>query len=273
MGRFVRSLRPKAAPSALAAVAVVVAVAAAAADLAPHRAVYEGRLDVKGAGAVAAGGRMATSLERTCDGWITSGQSLIDLTLEGGQSIRQDLRFAGWESLDGTRYRFSSRQRIGDAEVGFKGSARLAGPGGDGEAEYTVPARKTVALPPSTLFPTAYLRALIDRALAGARHEVAMRFEGIVGGGPEWVAAFIGARQPPAADAAARLGALAARPGWRMQLGFYTPDGRSPSPDYEMEIFQLDNGVVTDMRMTMGPAAVHFTLRRVEAVAAPRCAP
>jgi len=248
---------------------------AAAADLAPHRAFYKGALEVKrgGTGAVAASGSMATSLERTCDGWITSAQSIVDATLENGQVARQDLRFASWESLDGAAYRFTSRQRVGEVELGFKGSARAAGPAGGGEVEYTQPAKKTIALPPATVFPTRYLAALIERAEAGARHEVGTVFEGAGGTGPQRVAAFIGQRQPAAADVAARLGPLAARPGWRMQVGFYEPDSRSPSPDYEIEVLQLDNGIVTEMVMTMGPLSVRFTMLKVEAVPAPRCQP
>ncbi len=230
---------------------------AAAADLAPHRAFYKGTLEVNrggtGGGAMAASGSMATSLERACDGWITSAQSIVDATLENGQVARQDLRFASWESLDGAAYRFTSRQRVGEVELGFKGSARAGGPAGRGEVEYTQPAKKTIPLPPATVFPTAYLISLIAKAEAGARQEEGMMFEGAGGTGPQRAAAFIGAKHPPAADAAARLGPLAARPGWRMQIGYYEPDSRSPSPDYEIEVLQLDNGVVTEMVMTMGP--------------------
>ncbi|MBE0529862.1 MAG: DUF1849 family protein [Rhodospirillales bacterium] len=270
MRLFARSLRLAAALALLAG-----AGQAAAAELAPHRAFYKGTLEVKraGAGAMAASGSMATSLERACDGWITSAQSIVDATLENGQTARQDLRFAGWESLDGAAYRFTSRQRVGDAELGVKGSARADGPAGPGEVEYTQPGKKTIALPPATVFPTRYLMALIEKAEAGARQEVGIMFEGAGGAGPQRAAAFIGARQPAAADAAARLGPLAARPGWRMQIGFYEPDSRSPSPDYEIEILQLDNGVVTEMLMTMGPVSLRFAMQKVEAVPAPRCQP
>jgi hypothetical protein len=239
-----------------------------------HRAFYKGSLEIKGAGAgvASATGSLATSLERTCDGWITSAQSLVDATLEGGKVARQDLRFASWEALDGASYRFTSRQKVGTVEIGFKGSARLAGPGG-GEVEYTVPEQKTIALPPETVFPTQFLALLIDKAQAGMRQEVGTTFEGAGGEGPQRAAVFIGARQMPAQDVATRLGPLAARPGWRMQVGFYEPASRSPSPDYEVEIFQLDNGVATEMVMTMGPASVRFTMLKVEAVSAPRCAP
>lgn len=273
MGFSVRSLRPVAALLLLVGPAGMLGEAVAA-ELVPHRAFYEGRLEVKGAGGgiVAASGSMVTSLERACDGWITSAQSIVDATLEGGQTARQDIRFASWESLDGTAYRFTSRQRVGDVEMGFKGSARSTGPAG-GEIEYTVPERRTIALPPATLFPTAFLVSLIDRAQAGDRQQVGTMFEGAGGAGPQRVAAFIGARQPAAPDAAGRLGSLAARPAWRMQIGFYEPDSRSPSPDYEIEVLQLDNGIATEMLMTMGAASVRFTMLRVEAVAAPRCAP
>jgi hypothetical protein len=273
MGFSVRSLWPAAALVLLVAPAGMLGEAVAA-DLAPHRAFYDGRMEVKGAGdgVVAASGRMVTSLERACDGWITSAQSIVDATLEGGQTVRQDIRFASWESLDGTAYRFSSRQRIGDVEMGFKGAARSTGPAG-GDVEYTVPERKTIALPPATLFPTAFLVSLIDRARAGDRQHVGTMFEGAGGTGPQRVAAFIGARQSPASDAATRLGTLAARPGWRVQIGFYEPDSRSPSPDYEIEVLQLDNGIVTEMLMSMGTASVRFTMLKVEALAVPRCAP
>jgi hypothetical protein len=263
-----------AALSLLAGLGAVVGDAAAAVDLAPHRAFYTGALEVRGAsaGIVAVSGSMATSLVRACDGWITSAQSIVDVTLEGGQVTRQDQHFASWEALDGTAYRFTSRQRVGDVELGFKGAARAASPGG-GEVEYTLPAKKTIALPPATVFPTRYLASLIERAQAGARQDVGMVFGGAGGIGPQRVAAFIGTPQPAAAAAVTRLGPLAARPGWRMQISFYEPDGRSPSPHYEVEALQLDNGIITEMVMTMGPIWGRFSILKVEAVPAPRCQP
>lgn len=274
MRLFARSLSLSAGLALLAGLGIM-AGETAAAEMAPHRAFYKGTLEMKrgGAGVMAASGSMATSLERACDGWITSAQSIVDATLENGQVARQDLRFAGWESLDGATYRFTSRQRVGEVEMGFKGSAKAGGPAGRGEVEYTQPTKKTIALPPETVFPTRYLTALIEKAEAGARQEVGMMFEGAAGTGPQRAAAFIGAKQQPVADAAARLGPLAARPGWRMQIGYYEPESRSPSPDYEIDVLQLDNGVVTEMVMTMGALSVRFAMVKVEAVPAPRCQP
>lgn len=247
--------------------------ATAAADLAPHRALYAATLErvQSGAGIVAASGTMAVSLERACDGWISTLQTVVDTALDDGRSLRQDLRFAGWESLDGKTYRFSSRQRIGEAEVGFKGSARGADPATAGSAEFVAPAKKTLALPKGTLFPIGHMAWLIDRALAGRRQDVSLVFEGAGGEGAKQVAVFIGPRQAPLADAAARLGELAARPGWSMRMGFYAPDGRAPTPDYEAEVLQLDNGVARVMVLGMGGFMVRMTLLKVEALPAPRC--
>lgn len=246
---------------------------AVAADLAAHRALYGATLErvQNGTGIIAAEGTMALSLERACDGWISTLQTVIDTTLDNGRTLRQDLRFAGWESLDGKTYRFSSRQRIGDAEVGFKGSARQGDPATGGTAEFVVPAKKTIALPGGTLFPISHMAWLIDRARAGGRQDVRVLFEGAGGEGAQQVAAFIGPLQPPAADAMSLFGPLAARPGWSMQMGYYRPDGRSPTPDYEAEVFQLDNGVASGMIISMGGFSVRLKMLKVESVPAPRC--
>lgn len=246
---------------------------ATAADLAAHRALYAATLekDLNGTGAIAAEGTMVLSLERACDGWISTFQTVVDTTLDNGQAIRQDLRFAGWESLDGKTYRFSSRQRVGNAEVGFKGSARKADPTADGVAEFIAPAKETIALSADTLFPIGHMAWLIDQALAGRRQAVRILFEGAGGEGAQQVAVFIGARQSPPPDAPTQWGALAARPGWPMQMGFYPPDGRSPSPAYEADIFQLDNGVARSMVIGMGGFSVRLKLLKVEPLAAPRC--
>lgn len=248
--------------------AAALPVGAAAAELAPHRAVYEASLESAQGGAIARGS-MVTTVERACDGWITGVQTVIDIVMEGDRPVRQDLRFAGWESFDGTAYRFTSRQRQGETELGFAGSARVGGTGG--QADFTAPAKKTVSLPAGALFPVAHTRHLIDRAEAGQRQDVGIVFEGVNGAGPQQFAAFIGARQAPAADAAGRLGPLAARPGWRIHAGYYAPDGRSPAPDYEIDLIQLDNGVVTEVLTTTGPLRIRFRLLKVEAVPPPRC--
>jgi len=244
-----------------------------AGDPAAHRALYEATLERgrNGGGVLAAEGTMALSLERACDGWISTLQMVVDTMLDDGRALRQDLRFAGWESLDGGTYRFSSRQRIGNIEVGFKGSARMADPTAGGVAEFVAPAKKAVTLPRDTLFPVGHMTWLIDRARAGSRQDVRILFEGSGGEGAQQVAVFIGAQQPPPADASSRLGALAARPGWPMQMGFYPPDGRSPTPVYEAEVFQLDNGVARGMVIGMGGFSLRLKLLKVEPLPAPRC--
>jgi hypothetical protein len=264
-------LRPLALAAAL--VAGLVAAAPAAAELVPHRAIYSVKLGSvrANAGFVDARGAAKIALEKTCDGWIMTQEQTMEMGTAAGGVIKQDIRSAGWESLDGNSYRFAVRNTTGRQVEGFKGEARLGAAGKPGRATFKVPAGKTMALPEGTLFPTGHTAWLIERALAGDRQAPGVVFDGADGQGPRKVIAFIGPRVESGEHGKKGLGALVQRPGWNIRMAFYPLDSRAAAPEYEIEVLQLDNGVAPRVVLDYPQLTVVMTMEKIETIPAPRC--
>ncbi|MCH8213459.1 MAG: DUF1849 family protein [Proteobacteria bacterium] len=262
-------------PLALAAALVVglVAAAPAAAGLVPHRAIYSVKLESvrANAGFVDVRGAAKIVLEKTCDGWIMTQELTMDMGTAAGGTVKQDIRSAGWESLDGKSYRFAVRHTMGRQVEGFKGEARLGAAGKPGKATFKVPPGKTMVLPEGTLFPTGHTAWLIERALAGDRQAPGIVFDGSDGQGARKVIAFIGPRVESGRHRNKGLGALVQRPGWNIRMAYYPLDSRAPAPEYEIEVLQLDNGVAPRVVVDYPQLTVVMTMEKIEAIPPPRC--
>ena len=260
---------------ALAAALVVglVAAAPAAAGLVPHRAIYSVKLGSvrANAGFVDARGAAKIALEKTCDGWIMTQELSMDMGTAAGGTVKQDIRSAGWESLDGKSYRFAVRNTMGRQVEGFKGEAKLGAAGKPGRATFKVPPGKTMALPEGTLFPAGHTAWLIERALAGDRQAPRIVFDGTDGQGARKVIAFIGRRMESGGHGKKGLGALVQRPGWNIRMAFYPLDSRAAAPEYEIEVLQLDNGVVPRVVVDYPQLTVVMTMEKIEIIPPPRC--
>lgn len=236
-----------------------------------HRALYLVQLKGTALGIAQANGAAAMTLERTCDGWITTSRMTTDLTTDEGQLLRLDARLTGWESTDSTAYRFVSSSEFADSKEGFKGSAMSQGPAGPAKVDYTVPAPASLPLPAGTLFPVAHLRFLIDKALAGERMATAVTFDGTESVGPRLATAFIRPASPPDADVAARLGSRAGEAAWNIRIAYFPADGSALMPDFEVEAVQLQSGISASIVAEYAEFAVILRLQSIEALDAPRC--
>ena len=244
-----------------------------AANLVAHRAVYSMKLgDVRsGANLEAARGLMTISLEKSCAGWIVSQHMNMALQTAEGREINQDYRFAGWESLDLKNYRFAVRSRMAGNDESFKGKAQLSGHGGGGTASYTVPEKKNLKLPKNSLFPIGHMALLIDRALAGEKQVSRPVFEGTEGEGHQTVSAFIGPAVGPEKHGWNTKGPLMDRTGWKMRLGYYKAGSQSSTPQFEIELLQLDNGVVPHLVQVFPAFTLVVDLKKIEKLTMPVC--
>ncbi len=253
----------------VAAIAVAAAAGpASAAELVPHRALYSLKLSTtrSGSGILDARGNMHFALEQTCDGW-TIAETLSLVVDSANGAFEQEMHYAGWESADGTTYRFVSRHRLGGDRGDTRGRARA---GQAGEAVFKSPAARTLPLPEGTLFPVGHTTSLIDHAVAGSRQVPSTVFDGIDGEGPQKVVAFIGPRRRPDVEGD-DPDSLTNRPRWTMRLAFYPVDSAASAPQYEMEAVQLDNGVVSRLVLDFNEFAVILELETVTALARPVC--
>jgi hypothetical protein len=268
IGRFIGAL----------AVACALSLPAAAQieDLVPHRALYKIRPAPAAAGALPlnASGTMAYELTRTCDG--LEWRQHMDLTASGGgQDIRLEQTWSGSESLDGKRYRFETRSKHdGTTQPVIRGSAVLK-EDGTGEAKFTSPATRTVALPAETLFPMAALaKGIADRkagrdgfeyrVFIGEKAEPPYRMTGILGIAPRR------ARELPPPPGDGDL--VAGMEPFYMHMSFFdSKEQDAMEPSHTWGAAMLDNGVEILGVQTAGSLRFEYVIERIEKVAMPKC--
>lgn len=265
----------------LATVMAVVSSAAsgspAAVKIVSHKAFYSLQLGQAnpGGGVTGASGNMGLELKKTCDGWTMSQTLFMNLDMPDGREFKQDLRFTGWESTDKTEYRFFASNRIDGSREDFRGNAKMVERGGTGYVYFKVPKDKKIPLPEQTMFPINHTSWLIKLAQDGVRMATGTVFDGADGEGPQRVSAFIGPRisadAPEIRGLVENLGPMLARPGWKIRMAFYALDSKESAPDYEVEILQLDNGIVPTMLLDYREFTVLLTPERLETLPLPDC--
>ena len=250
--------------------ALAVSIGPALAELAPHRAIYSLSLgETQEPGQfLGVDGAVRTTLEKTCDAWITAEQVNMTVTTQNGDNLKQKLAYTSWESLDGKRYRFVARSITNGDDKKYKGVARSDSKKA-GEAVYSQPKKITMKLPPGTRFYWGLTSWLIKQARAGETRAEAVVFDGTDEEGPQRAIAFI----IPLAKKAAKntLGPLLDRPGWTMRIAFYPLDSRAAAPDYEVQAVVLDNGVMPKLKLVFTSFTAIQTLEKIEALTSPTC--
>lgn len=244
----------------------------AATELAPHRAFYSVTMAPESISSAVAGvdGVMTMSLERTCDGWIFTQDMSTVISLHDGGDIKQTALFTSWESLDGTNYRFASRLTTGEAQEVIRGNAVLSVEG-SGSAHYTEPTESDITLPRGTLFPVSHTSWVIGEAEAGNRYASRVVFTGSEELEPELVNAFIGDAVADGDHDFSRVGDLGSTKGWPLTMAFHSVSGKTGVPSFEMEAFQLDNGIAPSLKMNFGEFSTVMTVEKLEQIKMPDC--
>jgi len=255
-----------------AAPGVSPALAPAFPGLKAHRAIYTLKLGElrSGASLVDARGAMISVMEKSCDGWMLAQTLTMEIDTVEGRTVKQNMRFAGWESLDGKTYRFVAKNKRGGEDTDFRGSAHAAA-AAIGKAVFKIPKDKNFELPEGTMFPVGHMAWLIEKARSGARQAPRFLFDGADGTGPQQVDVFIGRRIQADDHGQARLGPLTEQAGWNMRMAFFPVKGQQSLPEYEIEVLQLENGVAPRMILDYEDFSVIMELEKIEAVPAPSC--
>jgi len=247
---------------------------ALAVELVAHKAFYSLKLGTvrEGSDFIGAQGNVSLSVEHTCDGWTMSQILHMVLSTPDGGEVIQNLRFTGWESDDGIRYRFFASNNVDGVRNDFRGRA-LKGLE-NGNAIYSIPEELKVPLPKGTLFPIAHTSWLIERALAGERQVTTTLFDGTQEG-VQKVTAFIGKKmqhgEHTTKEQGTLLGPLSQRPGWNIRMGLFELDSQNSMPAYEMEVLQLDNGITPSIILDYQDFTVVLTQVRLDDIPLPDC--
>lgn len=143
-----------------------------------------------------------------------------------------------------------------------------------GVAEFSKPEQSTIPLKSDVLFPTAHTLFLIDEAQAGVPFVVRQVFDGTTVDDATTISAAIGATLKPGeenADEHPIKTVLLDRPSWRMRLAFFPAESKAETPDYELGMRLMDNGVSQNMALDYGDYTVNARLAHIEPLPKPTC--
>ncbi len=235
-------------------------------QLAAHRATYKLTMDSSRGDVSAVSGTMAYEVTDACDGWAVRQRLQMTLTNHDGQDVDMVSDYLTWESKDGTKLNFRMRQTTDTAVTSQVEGNATTGPAG-GEVHYTIPADKTVALPPGTLFPMAHTAAIIAAAEAGKKFMALPLFDGTGPDGAQNTSVVIANWNGPSA---APYPALAELPSGRVRVAFFSRKQDAQSPEYEVGMRYWSNGVADDLNMDFSDFVVAGKLDTFT-IPAPHC--
>ncbi len=252
-------LRPLAVAAIFSGLATA-ALPAVAADLAAHRAVYDLHMESTHGGDVqAASGTMSYEVQDACDGWAVRQRLHMTVTNRDGQDIDMLSDYTTWESKDGLRLRFRTRQTTDQAVTSdVAGEASLDRKGGPGSAHFSSPGDATKKLPAGTLFPMKHTEALLAAAQAGKKVLGLPLFDGTSANGAQDSSIVVTrwGGLPPS-----KWPALATLPSGRFHIAFFDRGPESMDPDYEVSMRYWTNGVADDLDMDFGDFVMSGTLK------------
>lgn len=254
-----------------AAASLIAVSAARAANLVGHQAVYSVRLGKASTSSQIIGvdGASMMRLERACDGWIASERlSTVMETLSGVQ-ISRDVRFTGWESFDGRKYRFASRSRTHGNDKAYRGTAEVDAER-SGTATFTDPEHRVVDLPKGTRFYVGFTRWILDMAASGKHFAETVTFDGADGDGPQRVTLFVTKAKPPK-HKLPDLGELGKGPAYTARMAFYDIGSPAEEPAFEIQARLLANGVATRLSIEFSDFSIIEEIRGLESVPQPTC--
>jgi hypothetical protein len=246
--------------------------------IAPHRAIYEITLahTEEGSGVSSAAGRMVFEITGSvCDGYTMRQRMVVNIGDEEGNVGKLDFRISTFESGEGDVYNFDSQTTVNQEVVeAAAGEARRSG--SDIEVTLTEPLEKTVRLDGGTLFPSQYMQAIIDAALADEKFVSVDLYEGAgTGEATDRAAAAIG--EGSSSD---RVGPLTEGVRhWPISVGYFDEGGTSGTglgeelPTYQMSFTLYENGVTNDLVMDYGDYALAGSLQEIEPLTGSECAP
>jgi len=251
-------------------------------DITPHRALYTmGLAKAKtDSGVTGAQGEMGYQWGETCDGWTVEQRFRLRIAYAESGASELSSTLVTWESKDGLRYRFNERRlRNGELDEELHGEAHLDGADKGGAAEFTKPENATITLAPGVVFPTAHTLILIEHALAADQFVSRKVFDGSSVENATQITAVIGPELKPDAASGndtepapeAAKSPLLQHPGWRVRLAFFPPDSAAETPDYELGMRLLSNGVSQDMELDYGDYVVKAQLDEIEPLPKPAC--
>jgi hypothetical protein len=244
--------------------------------LAPHRAVYELKLDsgrpVQGIDD-ARGRIVFETLGNACEGYTTNFRQVVQLSV-AGNAVVMDVRTANFEEADGNGFRFSSRSTE-NGRPREETDGRAERRDGTVRVAVTKPQTLNTDIDGTTVFPTEHLRRLVRAARAGETILEVKVYDGAETGAKLYNStAVIGRRIEPGAgniEEAARDPKLAGVARWPVTISYFEAGRESATPAYSISFELYENGVSRQLAIHYGEFSLRGTLASIEMLSDTSC--
>lgn len=253
------------------------AAEAAGLSLQSHRAVYELELlNAREGGVTDLDGRLVMEWGQDCEGYILNQRMVTTVTNVRGRRAINDFQVTSWESVDGLKFRFSSRDSTnGTVTEEIDGKAELSAPGGAGLVRFRKPREAELPLPAGTVFPSEQAMLLIRAAQSGENNRNIILFDGSRVDGLYETFNVIGKEHPPmSASEAGGHELLAGQRSWHVHIAYFTHAPEAPdagTPEFQVGYRLFQNGVATDIVLDYGAFSMGGELSQLEALPQPSC--
>lgn len=242
----------------------------AAVVLTAQRAQYDLALsESSGGNTLSASGSMTYTVHDACTAWSTQQHLDIQSATRSGGAVTMVSDYTTLESKDGRHLVFRTVQKSNNTVLQtISGEASLEPKQGGGVVHYEKPIRKTVKLPPGTMFPMAHTAAIIAAAKQKTGSISPLLFDGTGDDGAQYT--YITAFKWGAPETAPPFPALKNMLAARVHVAFFGRAQETILPDYEIGMRYFANGVSDMLDMDFGDFRMAGTLRSLTIPSAPR---
>lgn len=256
----------------IAAASAPVQAAAPAMPFAPHRAVYELKLDEAHASKNIAGveGRMVFDLRGSpCAGYTLENRMVTRIVDAEGVEVVSDIRSSTWEDAEGETFRFTSSQYMNSQLTeNLKGQAIRRPEDGAIKVMLDGPQSEEVRIKHQAKFPTQFSIKILEAARQDERVVQTKIYDGTESGDKVFATtAFIGEAVVPGADDDDLKGhdRLKSLRSWPVSISYFEAGKANDGvPSYELSFRLYENGVSRKLRIDYGTFALTGQLSSLE---------
>ncbi|MCG4261264.1 cell envelope integrity EipB family protein [Acetobacter senegalensis] len=241
-----------------------------ATPLTAQRASYDLALaESSGGNTLSATGSMTYNVRDTCTAWSTQQHLDIQSATRSGGAVAMESDYTTLESKDGRHLIFRTVQKSNNTILQtISGEATLDAKNAGGVVHYEKPLKKTLKLPPGTLFPMAHTAAIISAAEHGTSNFSPLLFDGTGEDGAQYT--YITAFHWDKPESAPPFPALQNMAAGRVHVAFFGHAQDAILPDYEIGMRYFANGVSDNLDMDFGDFRMAGTLRSLTIPPKPR---
>lgn len=250
--------------------------------LAPHRAVYDIKLDQSrgGSGVSDMSGRMVYELTGShCEGYTQTMRFVTRMTNSEGATSISDMRSSSWEDALAKSFRFSSSQykdtKLSDQTQGDASRTSVAD---SGKIELKQPKKKEITLRNKVYFPIQHSIALLAAAQKGDTLFQADVYDGSEKGEKIYATTSYIGRSLPAGhnkklSQAGDSGKLDPLRSWPVSISYFEDgsENKDAVPSYELAFLYFENGVSQRLFIDYGDFAIRGELKDLTFLDTAKC--